>query len=271
MNRKTLTALFACLAVLLVSLGVSRRAFAATSSNPDVARIQTSGVLRVGVKQDVPNFGYYNAATNTYEGMEIDIAKKIAKNMGVRVEFTPVTPQTREAMLDNGQIDLLIATYTITDVRKQSFAISEPYYVDEIGFLVGRNSDIHSISDLNNKTIGVPQGATTKAAIQAYAKAHNLKVNFVELGTYSELAISLYAHRVDAISTDKAILSGYVSKQARILDQGFNTEDYGIVAKKSNTQLISYVNNLLNDWRADGSLAKIYNQYGLKPATSEND
>ena len=76
-------------------------------------KVVKNGTLNVGVKQDVPNFGYYSAKTNTYQGMEIDIAKKIAKELKVKVNFTAVTPQTREALMDNGTIDMLIATYTI--------------------------------------------------------------------------------------------------------------------------------------------------------------
>ena len=78
-----------------------------------IQKIVKKGTLNVGVKQDVPNFGYYSAKTNTYQGMEIDLAKKIAKELKVKVNFTAVTPQTREALMDNGTIDMLIATYTI--------------------------------------------------------------------------------------------------------------------------------------------------------------
>ncbi|MDU4482209.1 MAG: transporter substrate-binding domain-containing protein, partial [Streptococcus vestibularis] len=73
-----------------------------------IQKIVKKGTLNVGVKQDVPNFGYYSAKTNTYQGMEIDLAKKIAKKLKVKVNFTAVTPQTREALMDNGTIDMLI-------------------------------------------------------------------------------------------------------------------------------------------------------------------
>ena len=65
-----------------------------------IQKIVKKGTLNVGVKQDVPNFGYYSAKTNTYQGMEIDLAKKIAKELKVKVNFTAVTPQTREALMD---------------------------------------------------------------------------------------------------------------------------------------------------------------------------
>lgn len=236
------------------------------SSPSAIEAIKKSGVLRVGVKQDVPNFGYLNAETNRFEGMEIDIAKKLADQLDVNVEYIPVTTQTREPLMDNGQVDLVIATYTITEQRQASFSISEPYYYDEIGFLVRKNSDIHSIADLNGKTIGVAQGATTKANLKQYAKEHDLHFNFVQLGSYPELTMSLQAKRIDAFSVDKSLLSGYLHKGNRLLSEGFNTQAYGIATKKSNTDLTDWINQQLADWRKDGSLQTIYDTYNLKPA-----
>ena len=239
-------------------------------NNATIQKIVKKGTLNVGVKQDVPNFGYYSAKTNTYQGMEIDLAKKIAKELKVKVNFTAVTPQTREALMDNGTIDMLIATYTITDERKASYAMSNPYYYDQIGFLVLKDSGINKISDLNGKTIGVSQGASTKAALQEYASANNLKFNYVQLGSFPELAVSLYAHRVDAFSVDKSILSGYESKKTKTLKEGFKTQEYGIASSKSNQELIDYTNDLLAKWQKDGSLQKLYDKYHLKPAKAED-
>lgn len=239
-------------------------------NNATIQKIIKKGTLNVGVKQDVPNFGYYSAKTNTYQGMEIDLAKKIAKELKVKVNYIPVTTQTREPLMDNGTIDLLIATYTINDERKASYAISNPYYYDQIGFLVLKDSGINKISDLNGKTIGVSQGASTKAALQEYASANNLKFNYVQLGSFPELAVSLYAHRVDAFSVDKSILSGYESKKTKTLKEGFKTQEYGIASSKSNQELIDYTNDLLAKWQKDGSLQKLYNKYHLKPAKAED-
>ncbi|MDU7942925.1 MAG: transporter substrate-binding domain-containing protein [Streptococcus salivarius] len=235
-----------------------------------IQKIVKKGTLNVGVKQDVPNFGYYSAKTNTYQGMEIDLAKKIAKELKVKVNFTAVTPQTREALMDNGTIDMLIATYTITDERKASYAMSNPYYYDQIGFLVQTKSGYKKLSDLNGKTIGVSQGSSAKAAVEEYASANNLKFNYVQLGSFPELAVSLYAHRVDAFSVDKSILSGYESKKTKTLKEGFKTQEYGIASSKSNQELIDYTNDLLAKWQKDGSLQKLYDKYHLKPAKAED-
>jgi putative glutamine transport system substrate-binding protein len=202
--------------------------------------------------------------------MEIDLAKKIAKELKVKVNFTAVTPQTREALMDNGTIDMLIATYTITDERKASYAMSNPYYYDQIGFLVQTKSGYKKLSDLNGKTIGVSQGSSAKAAVEEYASANNLKFDYVQLGSYPELAVSLYAYRIDAFAGDKSILSGYESDKTKILDEGFKTQEYGIASSKSNQELIDYTNDLIAKWQKDGSLQKLYDKYHLKPAKAED-
>ena len=264
----------ASLAILTIFLITSHKTKAEDTSklldSKAVQKIVKRGTLNVGVKQDVPNFGYYSAKTNTYEGMEVDLAKKIADELKVKVNYIPVTTQTREPLMDNGTIDLLIATYTINDERKASYAISTPYYYDQIGFLVLKDSGINKISDLNGKTIGVSQGSSAKAAVEEYASANNLKFNYVQLGSYPELAVSLYAYRIDAFAGDKSILSGYESDKTKILDEGFKTQEYGIASSKSNQELIDYTNDLIAKWQKDGSLQKLYDKYHLKPAKAED-
>ena len=93
---KKLTRMLVVAVVALISLTLfSSKVRADDSSLEAIQKIQKAGVLKVGVKQDVPNFGYYSAEAGQYEGLEIDLGKKIAKQLGVKVEFTPVTAQTR--------------------------------------------------------------------------------------------------------------------------------------------------------------------------------
>ncbi|MEQ9764218.1 transporter substrate-binding domain-containing protein [Streptococcus jiangjianxini] len=270
------TFLIACLSLALVLsvIGFSPKVKAETTeqllSSKVIKRIKKAGVLKAGVKQDVPNFGYFSAETNRYEGMEIDIARKIAKSLGVKVEFTAVTAQTREAVIDNGQVDIVIGTYTITPERQASYSFSEPYYTDEVGFLVNKSSHYSSIKDMDKATIGVAQGSTTKGLIEEYAKANDLHFNYVQLGSYPELAISLYSKRIQAFSVDKSILTGYRSQKTAILEQGFNTQSYGIASKQSHKALTNYINKLLSDWSKDGSLTEIYQKYDLKPAKAQH-
>ena len=95
-------------------------------ADTSVADIQKRGELVVGVKQDVPNFGYKDPKTGTYSGIETDLAKMVADELKVKVRYVPVTAQTRGPLLDNEQVDMDIATFTITDERKNSTTLPVP-------------------------------------------------------------------------------------------------------------------------------------------------
>ena len=113
-----------------------------------LAAIKSRGHLNAGVKKDVPGYGYYDTAKGRFEGMEVDLCYQIAAAVfGVSykearaqelVEFTDVTPKTRGPLIDNGQLDVVAATYTITDERKKSWDFSTPYRTDYVGLMVNQ-------------------------------------------------------------------------------------------------------------------------------------
>ena len=233
-----------------------------------VQEIVDRGVLRVGVKQDLPNFGYRDPKSNKYTGMEVEIAKKVAAELGVDIEFTPVTAQTRGALLDNGQLDMVIATFTITEERKELYNFTTPYYTDAVGFLVRKDSKIQSSWEaLDGLTIGVTQGSIQWGLLEEIAAEKGIELNFRELGSNSEVVVALAAHRVDAFSIDQSILSAFLGKTNELLDLQYQPSEYGIVTKKSNTDLATYLDGLVQDWTEDGTLQAIYDDFGLKPVT----
>ena len=233
-----------------------------------VQEIVDRGVLRVGVKQDLPNFGYRDPESNQYTGMEVEIAKKVAAELGVDIEFTPVTAQTRGALLDNDQLDMVIATFTITEERKELYNFTTPYYTDAVGFLVRKDSNIQSSWEaLDGLTIGVTQGSIQWGLLEEIAAEKGIELNFRELGSNSEVVVALAAHRVDAFSIDQSILSAFLGKTNVLLDLQYQPSEYGIVTKKSNTDLATYLDGLVEDWTEDGTLQAIYDDFGLKPVT----
>lgn len=232
----------------------------------DVQAIKDAGKLRVGVKADVPNFGLQDAATGKFEGMEIDLAYAIAKKLGIaddKVTFEAVTAKTRGPLLDNGQLDLVIATFTIKPERKEQWNFSNPYYQDEVGLLVKKDAGIATLKDLDGKTVGVAQGATSRDAVQAEADKAGIKVKFLEFATYPEINAALESGRVDAFSVDKSILSGYVTEDSVILDEGFSPQDYGVASKKGTDGITALVNELLTEMESNGEKAALLKKWGL--------
>lgn len=232
-----------------------------------VEKIKNAGVLKVGVKEDVPKFGYLDPAKNVHEGMEIDLAKRIAKEIfgdETKVEFTGVNAKTRGPALDNGEIDMVIATFTITEERKLSWNFSDPYFTDYVGFLVLESSGIQSWEDLDGKTIGVAQSASTRAALTEQAEEDGITVQFMEFATYPEIKAALDSGRIDAFSVDQSILWGYKDDKNVMLPDKFAPQEYGIATKKSNTELAEFVNNIIKEMKASGEMDQLYEKWGLK-------
>lgn len=257
---------------LVTGCGASGSAPSATSSSgsssvsADVQAIKDRGVLKVGVKVDVPKFGYKDPSTGKVDGFEIDLAKAIAKKItGTdKIETTAVTAKTRGPVLDSGDVDMDISTFTITDERKKSYNFSDPYFTDGVRLMVKKSSGFKSLKDLNGKTIGVAQSATSKKAVQAEAGKLGAKVSFLEFATYPEIKTALDSGRVDCFSVDGAILYGYLDNSTMLLPDSFSPQEYGVVTKKGNDGLAKVVNDTLGELKKSGDLDKMIQKWGLK-------
>jgi len=232
----------------------------------DIQAIKDRGVLKVGVKVDVPKFGYKDPKSEVVEGFEIDLAKVISKEIlgEEKIETTAVTAKTRGPLLDSGDVDLVIATFTVTEERKKSYNFSDSYFTDGVKLMVKKDSGIQSLKDLDGKKIGVAQSATSKKAIQEAADKVGAKVNFLEYSTYPEIKAALVSGRVDCFSVDGSILFGYLDDSTIILDDSFSPQDYGVASKKGNDGLAKLVNDTVAELKTSGELDKMIQKWGLK-------
>ena len=267
---------FALIAILALGLLVAGcgnsapapKADAAKSSIPaDIKAIKDRGVLKVGVKVDVPKFGYKDPKTGKIDGFEIDLARALAKKIlgdETKIDVQAVTAKTRGPLLDNGDIDTVMATFTITEERKKSYNFSDPYFTDGIALMVKKTSGAKSLKDLNGKKIGVAQSSTSRKALQDEADKQGVKVTFLEFGTYPEVKAALDSGRVDCFSVDAAILFGYLEDSVTILPDRFSPQQYGAASKKSNEALAEFLNDTLNDMKKSGEIEKLLQKWGLK-------
>lgn len=260
-SRALLTGLVFAAAVSLSFAG------GAKEGTTEIDAIKKAGVLKVGVKVDVPKFGYKDPATGVVDGMEIDIARAIAAEIfgdPAKVSFQGVTAKTRGPLLDSGELDMVIATFTITEERKLSYNFSEPYFTDGIALLVKKDSGIKVLKDLAGKTIGVAQSATTKKSLEAAATEGGYQLKFAEFASYPEIKTALESGRVDAFSVDAAILAGYVDANSVILDERFSPQKYGVATKLSNKALAALVNDKVTQMLGNGDLQKLLDKWELK-------
>lgn len=268
MRRFFLSALVGLLTLSLLA-GCGGQSSGSNPGGPagsEIEAIQQRGVLRAGVKIDVPKFGYKDPATGQIDGFEIDIVRAIAKDIlgdETKIELVPVNAKTRGPSLDNGDVDVVAATFTITEDRKDNWNFSAPYFQDFVGLLVKKDGP-KSWAEFDGKRIGVAQSATTRDSLTAAAKEAGIRVDFLEFQTYPEIKAALDAGRVDAFSVDVAILLGYVDDNTVILEDRFTPQDYGVATKKSNTQLAQRIDDLLAGMKERGEIDQLLEKWELK-------
>ena len=250
------------------------------SYGSDVQAIIDRGVLKVGVKSDVLGFGYMDPLTSEYEGMEIDLAKKLADFLGVDVEFTTVTAATRTELLDSGDIDCVMATFTITDERKQSWDFTTPYYTDHVTVLVKDSANIKTLEDLKDKTVGVSSGSTSaKSLVKAMIENGVITgdgfneesfdpatwtegISFKQYDDYPSISTALEADEVDAFCVDKSILAVYKTAGRSYIDAEFSPQEYGIATKKG-SGFSKLCEDEVSTWLSDGTIDSLIAQYNL--------
>jgi len=216
-----------------------------------------------GVKNDTKLFGLMNPSTNEVEGFDIDIAKAIT---GIilgdesKVEFKEVTSKTRIPMLNNGEIDGIIATMTITEDRKKEVDFSDVYFEAGQSLLVKKGSSITGIEDLtsDSKVIAV-KGSTSSNNIRE--KAPDAQV--LEFENYAEAFTALKAGQGDALTTDNSILYGMASDDNNFELVGgiFTDEPYGIAAKKGSDDFVKAINDALAELKSSGKYDEIYKKW----------
>ncbi|MCR4618833.1 MAG: transporter substrate-binding domain-containing protein [Lachnospiraceae bacterium] len=246
----------------------------------DVQAVIDRGVLRVGVKNAVIGFGYEDPLTGDYSGLEIEIAKALAEKLGVDIEFTAVTAATRTELLDSGDIDCVLATFTITEERKQSWDFSTPYYTDYVSVLVEDASGITGLADLADKTVGVSSGSTSaKSLVSAMIEAGVISgdgfdadsfdpatwtegVKFQQYDDYPTISTALSAGEVDAFCVDKSILAIYKTEGRSYIDAEFAPQEYGVATRKD-SGMSAVAEELVTGLMEDGTIAGLITENGL--------
>ena len=232
--------------------------FAAGSA---MAALQEKGKLIVGTKFDQPGFGFKNPTGGGVEGFDVEIAKIIASEIfggtaeeaGDKVEFIEATSQVRETFIKEDRVDLVVATYTINDARKQQVDFAGPYFFARQDLMVKADEDsITKVEDLAGKKVCSVQGSTSLKNLQAKVPTADTSITFP---TYSECASALADGRVVAVTTDDTILAGLVKASGgdfKLVGSPFSEEPYGVGLKKGATDLRNFINDVLEETYEDG-------------------
>jgi len=213
------------------------------------------GKLVVGVKADQPGLGLQTGGT--YTGFDVEIAKIIAKGLGVPetgIEYKTTVSSNREPFIQQGQVDMVVATYTINDERKKVVNFGGPYYIAGQDLLVPTASTITGPESLAGKKVCSVSGSTPAKRIQTEYKDAKLQ----QFDAYSKCVTALAGGQVDAVTTDDIILAGYASQDQyagkfKVVGKKFSEEPYGVGLKKDDTAGCNKINDILKAAAADGS------------------
>ena len=237
------------------------------------------GTLRVGVRSDVVGFGYLNENTGKYYGLEIDIAEELARRLGYAdVEFVSVLPETRKEMLLDGQVDCLVACYSVSDTRLENFDFSPAYYQDASIVMVENSSLVEGVEDLKGLTFGTMAGSNTapqlviRLAEEGFTSGEALEqtedhsvtqfdtFRLVQLPSYEELSRCLEEGSVDAACMDGSIAKTYLNADRHLLDFAIGSQEYGVATQKDSA-LSQPVAEAIQGMLDDGTIAELTDKW----------
>lgn len=236
-----------------------------------------SGSIKIGIKYDQPGLGLQEG--NEFTGFDVEVAKYVAGELGYaadKIEWIESVSSQRESMIQAGQVDLIFATYSITDSRKEKVSFAGPYFVAGQDLLIrADDTSITGPDTLDGKKLCSVAGSTPAQKVKdAYPG-----VELQEYDTYSLCVSALESGNVDAVTTDDVILAGFAAQdqyagKLKVVGKPFSTENYGVGLKKGDVELCTKVNDAITKMIDSGAweeaLADTVGKSGYTPDATKN-
>jgi glutamate transport system substrate-binding protein len=213
-----------------------------------MAELAQAGRIKIGVKKDQPGIGFQEPGASSPSGFDIEIAKILAADLGIepeKIEWVETVSKNREPFLQNGNVDLVLASYSITDERREVVGQAGPYYVTGQQLLV-REKDAGSIrgpEQLEGRKVCSVTGSTSIKTVEEKYDARP-----APFATYSECVQQLLNNQVDAVTTDGAILLGYAAQQPdelEVVGPEFSEERYGVGYRRNRPEMCEWISSTL--------------------------
>jgi glutamate transport system substrate-binding protein len=217
-----------------------------------------AGKITIGVKFDQPGIGFKGATDDAPQGFDPEIGKILAGSLGIAPEditWKETISDNREPFLQKGEVDLVIASYSITDERRKIVGQAGPYYVTGQQLLVKKGSPIKSVDDIKGKEVCSVTGSTSLDNVEAKgAKPRGFD-------TYSECRDQVADGTVDSMTTDGAILLGYAAEDPdnlEVVGEPFSEERYGVGYSKDSPEMCQWIVDTLKSAEDDGTYDKAF-------------
>lgn len=249
--------------VMLVCSGCGKKEQAYTN---DLNEITKRDKIIVGVKTDTYPFGYYDEKGH-FAGYDAALARLIARGIlgsDKKVQFLPVTASDRMLKLYSGDVDMIIATMSVTPKRMEILDFSKSYYTAGQAILTKKGSNIKTLRDLNGKRAIIVFGSTSESSLRAAVP----NVGIRGYKTYTEAYRGLKQGKAEAIVADDTILLGLALKDdtLELLPKRYTKEPYAVAFRKGpeSRALIRAVNNVIDFENRKGTLKQLQKDFGIK-------
>ncbi|MEV7611354.1 glutamate ABC transporter substrate-binding protein [Streptomyces sp. NPDC089799] len=229
----------------------------------------------VGIKFDQPGLGL-KTPDGKFTGFDVDVATYVAKELGYeasQIEFKQAVSAERENLIKNGDVEFIVASYSINDKRKAQVDFAGPYFLAHQDLLVRADeSGIAKAEDLNDKKLCSVTGSTSAQNVKEKLAP---KADLKQAGGYSECLSGLENKTFDALTTDNSILAGYAAQEKnqgkfKLVGLSLSNENYGIGLKKGNKELQTKINAAVKKMVSDGSWEKFV-KANFGPANYKNE
>lgn len=218
-----------------------------------------AGSIKIGVKYDQPGLGFKDAASDTPTGFDVEMAKVLAASLGLEgeeIEWVETISDNREPFLQDGTVDLVLASYSITDDRRKVVGQAGPYLVTGQQLLVPEDSDVESTDDLQGQEVCSVTGSTSLENV----KAEGMKP--VGFDTYSECVEKVLDGTVQAMSTDGTILAGYAAQnegELKVVGEEFSEENIGVGYSIDRPEMCQWIVDTITAAYEDGTYEEAFN------------
>lgn len=218
-----------------------------------------AGTIKIGVKYDQPGLGFKDAASDTPTGFDVEMAKQLAASLGITgdsIEWVETISDNREPFLEDGTVDLVLASYSITDERRQVVGQAGPYLVTGQQLLVAEDSDIADVADVEGEEVCSVTGSTSLDNIEAEGAKP------VGFDTYSECVEKVLDGTVSAMSTDGTILAGYAAQnegELKVVGEQFSEERIGVGYSIDRPEMCQWIVDTITEAYDSGAYEEAFN------------
>jgi glutamate transport system substrate-binding protein len=247
--------------LLPVALALTALLAASCGAGNGTESIADKESLVIGVRPDLPSVGF-RQDDGSFEGYDVDVAAYLAGKLGKEVEFIPVLASDRERVLVEGEADLVVATYTISQDRKATVLFAGPYHVSYQDILVRPGeTGIRNVRDLKGRRICEVVGSN---AAQRVLEERDVAAEVRPFKDYAACTAALKANAVDAITTNDVILAGLAKEEGgglRLVNTQFNEQRTGVGMRRGDVAGCEEVNRAITDMYQDGTAERLLKKW----------